>query len=187
MSCRVAVVIVNWDGRHFLGRCLGSLELETFSDFEVVLVDNGSTDGSVSYVEHHFPQVRLICNETNIGFAAANNQAIRATSSEFVVTLNNDTEVDPVWLEELVRVAESDERVGALSSKMLFASGRAQGLRCTGGSCSMMWDCLTRDSSPTLRMWTWRGALNGLVGGHCPSRRHVCSTTIQEHWEKVLH
>lgn len=122
MSCRVAVVVVNWDGLHFLERCLGSLELQIFSDFEVVLVDNGSTDGSVSYVEHHFPRVRLICNKTNLGFAAANNQAIRATETEFVVTLNNDTEVEPIWLEELVRVAELDERVGALSSKMLFAS-----------------------------------------------------------------
>jgi GT2 family glycosyltransferase len=72
-------------------------------------------------LKEHFPQVRILVNRENTGFAAANNQAIRATDSEFIATLNNDTEVEPNWLEELVRAIEADERVGACASKMLFA------------------------------------------------------------------
>jgi GT2 family glycosyltransferase len=121
MAARVAVVILNWNGRHFLERCLRSLEIQTFRDFEIVVVDNGSSDGSVPFLEEHFPQVRVIANEENQGFAAANNQAIRATDSEFVATLNNDTEAEPKWLEELLRAAEMNEQMGAYASKMLFA------------------------------------------------------------------
>jgi GT2 family glycosyltransferase len=121
MDARVALVILNWNGKRFLERCLQSLVAQSYRDFEVVLVDNGSTDGSVSFVSERFPQVRLIANRENRGFAAANNQAIRATDSEFVVTLNNDTEVAPEWLGELVGAADADPSVGACASRMLFA------------------------------------------------------------------
>jgi GT2 family glycosyltransferase len=121
MTVRVSVIILNWNGRHFLERCLRSLLAQTLHDFEIVVVDNGSKDGSVPFLEEHFPQVRVIVNQENLGFAAANNQAIRATDSEFVATLNNDTEVEPNWLEELVRAAETNGRIGACASKMLFA------------------------------------------------------------------
>jgi GT2 family glycosyltransferase len=87
----------------------------------VVLVDNGSTDGSVEWVEAHFSQVRLIRNAHNVGFAAANNQAIRATETEFIATLNNDTRVAPGWLAALVETAGSGPAVGMVASKMLFA------------------------------------------------------------------
>lgn len=120
-SPRVVVIVLNWNGRHFLDRCLRALQRQTYSNAEVVLVDNGSIDGSVAFVRERFPQVRLIVNEQNLGFAAANNQAIRATDSEFVALLNNDTEPAPDWLAELVRAARSDERVGACASRMLFA------------------------------------------------------------------
>jgi GT2 family glycosyltransferase len=118
---QVAVVIVNWDGLHHLQGCLPALFAQTFTDFEVVLVDNGSSDGSVEWVEARFPQVRLIRNEANVGFAMANNQAIRATRTEFIATLNNDTRVEPGWLAALVAAAESASSVGMVASKMLFA------------------------------------------------------------------
>lgn len=122
---RVAVIVINWNGRRFLGRCLGSLFAQTYRDFHVVLVDNGSTDGSVDFVRERFSQVCLIANEVNRGFAAANNQAIQATESEFVVTLNNDTEVAPEWLAELVKAADAQPTVGACASRMLFAHSPA--------------------------------------------------------------
>lgn len=121
MTARVSVIILNWNGRHFLERCILALQAQTYRDFETVLVDNGSTDGSVPFLRERFPHVQLIINEENQGFSGANNQAIRATDSEFVVTLNNDTEAEPNWLEELVRAINADERVGACASKMLFA------------------------------------------------------------------
>lgn len=85
------------------------------------MVDNGSTDGSVELLERDFGWVRLIRNAENRGFAAANNQAIRATSTPLVATLNNDTRVEPNWLEALVAVMDSNPKIGACASKMLFA------------------------------------------------------------------
>ena len=121
LSHRVVLIILNWNGRRYLEPCLRSVFAQEFRDFAVILVDNGSTDGSVEFVRTRFPQVRLIENSENRGFAAANNQAIRASASEFVATLNNDTEVDPGWLGTLVRAMETDPCIGMCASKMLLA------------------------------------------------------------------
>jgi hypothetical protein len=121
MAKRFAVIIVNWNGRHHLDGCLTALQAQTFTSFDAILVDNGSTDGSVEWVETHFPKVRLIRNTHNVGFAPGNNQAIRSTEAEFIATLNNDTQVAPGWLAALIAAAESDPTVGMVASKMLFA------------------------------------------------------------------
>jgi len=118
---QVSIIILNWNGRRYLQDCLQAVFAQTTRDFEVMLVDNGSTDGSTDLVRTHFPGVRLIENTHNRGFAAANNQAIRATTSEFVATLNNDTQVEPGWLEALVNAMEAAPHVGMCASKMLFA------------------------------------------------------------------
>jgi len=117
---KVQVIIPNWNGLPFLKRCLDALVRQTYQDFSIVVVDNGSTDNSIVWLREHIPSVHVIVNPTNRGFAAAVNQGIRASSSEFIATLNNDTEPEPGWLEALVRAAESDNRVGMCASKMLF-------------------------------------------------------------------
>jgi hypothetical protein len=117
----VSVIIVNLNGKRYLERCLSTVLAQRYPSFEVVLVDNGSTDGSVALVRERFPEVRVIENGANLGFAAANNIGIRATESPYVATLNNDTWVEPDWLETLVEVMESDPRIGICASKMLFA------------------------------------------------------------------
>jgi len=124
VHCRVALVIPNWNGRQYLESCLRSVFAQEFQDFAVILVDNGSTDGSVDLVQACFPQVHLIENRENRGFATANNQAIRVSVSEFVATLNNDTEVEPGWLGALVRAVETDPRIGMCASRMLLAHQR---------------------------------------------------------------
>ena len=121
---RVVLVIPNWNGRQYLEPCLRAVFAQEFRDFVVILVDNGSMDGSVDLVRARFPQVRLIENGENRGFAIANNQAIRSSASEFVATLNNDTEVDPGWLGALVRALEGDPSIGMCASKMLLADRR---------------------------------------------------------------
>jgi GT2 family glycosyltransferase len=88
----------------------------------VILVDNGSVDGSAEWVAATFPQVYLIRNETNRGFAQANNQAIRASTSEFVALLNNDTVVEPDWLQSLLDAIDAKPSIGMCASKMLLAS-----------------------------------------------------------------
>jgi GT2 family glycosyltransferase len=117
----VAVIILNWNGRTLLAECLPPLLAQTFTDFEVILVDNGSTDGSAAWVQTHFPCVRIIRNPTNLGFAPANNQAIRATQAEFIALLNNDTRAAPEWLQTLVQVMCADPQIGMVASKILLA------------------------------------------------------------------
>jgi GT2 family glycosyltransferase len=85
------------------------------------VVDNGSTDGSVEWVMEQYPETRLICNDSNVGFAVGNNQAIRASLAEYIVTLNNDTQVEPEWLAALVEAADDNPTVGMFASKMLFS------------------------------------------------------------------
>ena len=120
MADMVSVVIVNWNGRRYLERCLSSVVNQTYPHFEVILVDNGSTDGSVEFVSRTFPRVRLIANAENMGFAAGSNMGIEVAKGDYIATLNNDAQADRTWLEELVRPMEADERVGMCASKMLF-------------------------------------------------------------------
>ena len=89
---RVSVVIPNWNGEKFLKTCLGSLRGQSFQDFETVIVDNGSTDGSLGFVTHNFPEVRTVALAANRGFSAGVNAGIRASDTGLVALLNNDTE-----------------------------------------------------------------------------------------------
>jgi len=115
----VSVIVVNWNGKAYLEECLNSLRHQTFSDFEVIVVDNGSTDGSFEYLQSHSPEFgRLLRNAENVGFARGNNQGIRVAKGKYIALLNNDARADSHWLEELVRAAEENGRVGMLASKI---------------------------------------------------------------------
>ena len=113
---RISVIVVNWNRRELLAACLQSLARQTHPDFEVVVIDNGSGDGSAEAVlkiaETYPVGLKLIQNSTNRGFCAANNQGIAATRSPLVVLLNNDAEAEPGWLTALESVIESDAAVG---------------------------------------------------------------------------
>jgi GT2 family glycosyltransferase len=116
----VAVVIPNWNGCSLLDTCLRTLATQSWRDFAVIVVDNGSTDGTVEWVRKEFRWVRVMANEENQGFGRAVNQGICASGSRYVVTLNNDTKPEPGWLAALVN-AELDPTVGMCASRMLFA------------------------------------------------------------------
>ena len=115
----VSVVVLNYNGKIYLERCLSSLLNQTYPYVEIILVDNASSDDSVNFVRTRFPAVKIIENEENLGFAAGNNVGIRIAQGKYIVTLNNDTEAHPEWLEHLVRVAESNETIGMCASKVL--------------------------------------------------------------------
>lgn len=115
---RVSIIIVNWNGRDYLPTCLGSLERQTFRDFETILVDNGSTDGSQELVSHSYPWVRLVELPVNTGFSGGNNEGLRHASGEYIVVLNNDTEAEPGWLAEMVRVADANPRAGQVGCRI---------------------------------------------------------------------
>lgn len=119
MKKTASVIIVNYNGAHLLKECLESLQGQTFKDFEIVLVDNASTDGSVSLVKDTYPEVTVIENRENLGYGGGNNAGIRQSHGKYVVLLNNDTKVDPQWLEKLVVPVGKDNGVGMCASKIM--------------------------------------------------------------------
>jgi len=119
---RVSVIIVNWNGLKHLPDCLESLARQSFRDFEVVLVDNGSSDGSLSYLRESHPWVKLVPLPENRGFAGGNNAGLREAKGEYLVTLNNDTKVEAGFLAELVAVADAHPRAGMVGARILSFS-----------------------------------------------------------------
>ncbi len=117
---KVSVIIVNWNGKSLLKDCLGSLAAQTAKEIEIILVDNGSKDGSVDYVREQYPDVKLISLPENLGFAGGNNAGIRAAKGDYIALLNNDTKTDPYWIENLLSAAESSpQSTGMWASKIL--------------------------------------------------------------------
>jgi len=116
---KVTIIIPNFNGRFLLEDCLPSIFVQTYKDFEICVVDNGSHDDSCSYLASHFPQIRIIRFKKNLGFAKAVNEAIRKTNSPYVVLLNNDTVVEKNWLLNLVSAADSHVEVASVAPKML--------------------------------------------------------------------
>jgi GT2 family glycosyltransferase len=112
-------VIPNWNGERFLKVCLGSLREQPFKGFETILVDNASSDGSLQLVGRDFPEVRVISMRENRGFSAAVNAGIEASEANYVALLNNDTEVDPGWLQALLRAADKHPEAGLFASKLV--------------------------------------------------------------------
>jgi len=123
---KISVSIVNLNGEKYLKGCLNSLkELNYPQDkLEVIVVDNGSTDKSLSLVKSNYPQVKIIKNSKNMGFAYANNQAAKAATGEYIAFLNNDTKVDKNWLIELLRPIYKDKEIVASGSKVLSFDGK---------------------------------------------------------------
>ena len=118
MNPLVSVIIVNWNGLDHLPDCLDSLASQTFRDFEVVLVDNGSTDGSVGFVRERYPWVKLVPLAENTGFATGNNRGLEQARGANIVTLNNDTRAEPDWLEKLVEAAQAHPRAGMVGCRI---------------------------------------------------------------------
>jgi GT2 family glycosyltransferase len=122
----VSVIIVNWNGLKYLETCLRSLKLLDYppSKLEIIVVDNNSSDGSVKYIQENFPRVKLSLLDDNYGFCAPNNDGAEMATGEYLVFLNNDTEVSPGWLRALVEPALVDKDVVSCASKMLYFDRR---------------------------------------------------------------
>lgn len=123
---KASIIIPHLNGKQHLDDCLGSLKKQTFTDFEVLLVDNGSTDGTQAYVREHFPEVRLIELGKNRGFTGACNAGWEAASGDIIILLNNDTETNSNWLHEILVAFEQNPQVGIVASKMLLFDQRDQ-------------------------------------------------------------
>lgn len=126
---RVAVVILNWNGRDDLLNCVSTLPRLTYPNYVAIVVDNASADGSIEALRECFPQQRVLVMEKNLGFCGGNNRGIAdalAHGADYVLLLNNDTEMHPELITELVRVAESDARIGAVGAKNLRLENPAE-------------------------------------------------------------
>ena len=116
---QVTIIVVNHNGTFLLEDCLTSINNQTYTDYEVLLVDNGSTDDSIRSASRILPKIHVMSLCENTGWAKANNLGIRNTDSQFIVLLNNDTRADPNFLLELVRIVEGNPSVGMVAPKIL--------------------------------------------------------------------
>lgn len=121
----VSVIILNFNGKKFIFDCLDSLKKQTCKDIEVIFVDNGSSDDSVEYVRNNFPEIKIIENKENFGFAKGNNVGAKYASGKYIFLLNNDTKIDAKCIEMLVEEAEKDQTIGMLAPKILSIKNNA--------------------------------------------------------------
>jgi GT2 family glycosyltransferase len=120
----VSVIIPHYNGIGILKECLDSLSRTSYPAKEIIVVDNASTDGSEQFVSGHYPYVRLIRLDRNLGFAGGCNTGIRAARGDLVCILNNDTTHDPLWLDRLVDLLLSSEEVAVVQPKILSSGDR---------------------------------------------------------------
>lgn len=116
----VSIIIPNYNGKQHLKECLDSLEMMEFDNYEIVLVDNASSDGSVRFVKELFPEINILSLEKNYGFAEGCNLGVQKARGDYIAFLNNDTKVDTRWLKKLVMAAEKYGENHVYSSKVLF-------------------------------------------------------------------
>jgi GT2 family glycosyltransferase len=115
----VSIVILNWNGKHYLQQFLPSVLATSYPDFKIIVADNASTDGSVAYLTQNFPQVEILIFEQNLGFAKGYNEALKKITADYYVLLNSDVEVTPGWLAPMVEVLQQHESFAACQPKIL--------------------------------------------------------------------
>jgi hypothetical protein len=125
---KLSIVIICWNDRKVIANCLQSIFAGTRSiDFEVIISDNGSTDGSPEFIRQHYPAVKVLENHANLGFGKGNNVGIAATQGEYVLILNPDTIVHDGTLDRLVEFADRHSEAGAFGCRVLNPDGSYQG------------------------------------------------------------
>jgi GT2 family glycosyltransferase len=115
----VSVVMPNWNGREWLPACLDALSSQTLAPAEIIVVDNGSTDGSLDYLRGTHPEVRVVSLERNTGFASAANRGVDVAHGGYLALVNTDVVLSPDWLERMARALHDDPRAAAVACKML--------------------------------------------------------------------
>jgi len=123
---KVAVVILNWNGVHFLEKFLSSVINSTYSNFELVVGDNASTDESLEFIKSNYPSVRIILNDKNYGFAEGYNRVLEQVEADYYVLLNSDVEVSTDWIEPVIQLMESDAKIAVAQPKILSYTNKNQ-------------------------------------------------------------
>jgi len=115
----VAVVILNWNGRHYLQQFLPSVIASVYPNLQIVVADNASTDDSVAFVANHFPEVKLMELPQNHGFAKGYNEALKRVTADYYILLNSDVAVTPNWIKPIIELLERDDQYAACQPKIL--------------------------------------------------------------------
>lgn len=115
----VAVVILNWNGKKYLEQFLPSVMASRYENLQVIVADNASTDDSIDFLQLHYPNIRIIKNPSNEGFAKGYNSALQQVESDYYVLLNSDIEVTPNWISPVIDLMESDKLIAACQPKLL--------------------------------------------------------------------
>ena len=146
-----SVIIPNFNGVSLLADCLESLTKQVYSNFEVIVVDNNSTDNSINFITKNYPEVKVIKLKKNFGFAKAINQGVREARGKYLLFLNNDTKVTADWLNELVKFANLHPEVVSINSKLVnfYKKNLIDGVGITinevGQAKSIGWQEIDRD------------------------------------------
>lgn len=119
MENLISVIIVNWNGKKWLKKCLDSLASQSYKNFEVIFVDNASSDDSVEFIKTNYPWVKIAQNDKNDGFAKGNNIGFKNAKGDYVVLLNNDTWVENNFLEEFIKAFREIKSLGCAQSKIV--------------------------------------------------------------------
>ncbi|MGC4034713.1 MAG: glycosyltransferase family 2 protein [Chitinophagaceae bacterium] len=123
-TSKVAIVILNWNGQRFLQQFLPSVLASTYTNLNIIVADNGSTDNSIEFLKTNFPSVRIIVLSRNFGYAQGYNEALKQVNADYFVLLNSDVEVQPSWIEPMVELLEEDKKIAACQPKLLAYNNR---------------------------------------------------------------
>ena len=171
----VSVIIPNYNGKKYLDDCLKSLRKQSFRNFDVIVVDNGSTDGSAEYLKNNHPEVELIELPDNTGFANAVNVGIKHSDSDYVFLLNNDTMCDEKVLESLVRVMEGKQKLFSAQAKMLQFAEPHNIDDCGDLYCALGW-AFTPGKDKDSRHFNRRESITSACAGAAMYRREYFDT-----------
>ena len=116
---KLSVVLITWNKKDLLRSCLKSLDKQNYKNFQTILVDNGSTDGTLAFIEKYYPKIKVFSFKKNLGFPKAANEGIKASQSEYVILLNNDTIVDEDFVENLLKALDTHKECCGCTSKMI--------------------------------------------------------------------
>jgi GT2 family glycosyltransferase len=121
---KVSIIVVNWNGERFLKDCLDALSKQSYANWEIVLVDNGSSDNSVRFARENFPEVKIVALRENKGFTGGNAAGLEVAQGAYIALVNNDARAEKTWLENLIQPMLRDGTIGISASKLIFAKSQ---------------------------------------------------------------
>lgn len=180
MGPSISVIIVNFNGRHWLDQCLraalASADEAAASPHagatEIILVDNGSTDGSAAFVREQFPDVRLIAVDENLGFTGGNNRGVAEARGEWLAFLNNDTVADRAWLSRLAATLASDPAIGLVTARIVYMDDPAI-VDSAGDGYLRAGGAFKRGHGRSAAAYDEAGLVFGACGAACMIRREL--------------